>query len=119
MLTFCLALMTSAAAAFEIELPEHYREDLEAKRDREGEVLWRELDRNAIEAVIREFVAAHHQIDGVDLVDFGELLWSREGACDVSRALVSVLGRVGVELSAFEANHVEQKRSWLSRSHMI
>jgi hypothetical protein len=60
-------ILTSAPLlhAFEIDLPPHYREDLERKRLKEASVLWRELDRNAVELAIREFVKKNPNFDGV------------------------------------------------------
>ena len=76
LLFLCVALATFAEA-FQIELPKHYRKDLAAKQDREMRVLWRELDRSAIETALRAFVADNPSVDGVDLTQSTEkLVWT-------------------------------------------
>jgi len=76
LLFLCVAFATFTEA-FEIELPKHYRRDLAAKQDREMQVLWSELDRNAIEMALRAFVAKNPSIDGVDLSQSAEkLAWA-------------------------------------------
>jgi hypothetical protein len=68
-----------SANAFQIDLPKHYHEDLEAKRTREAELLWLELDRTAIQSAITQFISEHPLLDGVDLGRSRGVDWSRDG----------------------------------------
>lgn len=76
---YFLVLSPRVAHAFEITLPEHYHEDLESKRSREGEVLWRELDRIVLEESIQAFVAAHPSIDRINLAAIEDRRWQKVG----------------------------------------
>jgi hypothetical protein len=60
-----ILVVAPSLRAFEIDLPPHYREDLEQKRQKEATTLWRELDRSTVEAAIREFVKKNPAYDGV------------------------------------------------------
>lgn len=73
-LLLVVSFFVSAASAFEIDLPKHYHEDLQKKRDRERAVLWDEIDRSAIEATLRAFIAQNPSVDGVDLSRSAEKL---------------------------------------------
>ena len=93
LLFLCVAFATFAQA-FQIDLPKHYRRDLAAKQDREMQVLWRELDRGAIETALRAFVAENPSVDGVDLSRSVEkLVWtpgSDESAIKVGDWIVTL-----------------------------
>lgn len=66
--------------AFEIDLPPHYREDLEKKRLKEADTLWRDLDRGQVELAIRAFVGETPRFDGVDLSRFtSDFSWTKNG----------------------------------------
>ena len=75
---FLLTLCVSVSRAFQIDLPKHYAEDLSAKREKESNLLWNELDRTAIETELISFVAANPKIDGVDISPASKnLVWMR------------------------------------------
>jgi hypothetical protein len=73
-----LMLLPCITYAFQIDLPKHYHDDLEKKRLAEAEIIWREIDRAAVESEIRAFIERHPSVDGVDLRESGNFEWSRD-----------------------------------------
>jgi hypothetical protein len=72
-------LCVGGAHAFEIDLPKDYVRKRDAKWKREAKTIWREIDRSAIEAAIRDFVHRNPTIDGVELASTtGDLAWKFE-----------------------------------------
>ena len=78
LLTCCFSAGTTLDA-FSITLPKNYTKNRGKKRLKEAAILWKELDRNGIEKIIRSYIEEMPIVDGVNIKGCGDnLAWTKD-----------------------------------------
>lgn len=106
-LKFCIILLAcgfsagTALTALELYPPAAYSKlskKVEKKRDQEGAILWKELDRNEIEQIIRSYVKETPIVDGVNIQECcNGFSWTKASSHNIE------VGQWNLSLSGWDA----------------